>query len=100
VALAADVGTLLLAGRVDVGIVGVGAAALAPALDAGEVRRVAGGRGELLDAGDESRPRNAQLHRLGIVAVYAGDRVGLAAAELLEQLVGVPIAELADRPAF
>ena len=97
VALAADVGALFLAGGVHVGIVGTGAGALAPALDAGEGRRVAGGGGELLDAGDEGRPGDAQLHRGGVVAVDAGDRVGLAAGELLELLVGVPVAEVTDR---
>ena len=98
VALAADVGAHLLAGPVDVGIVGAGAVALAPALDAGQVRGIGAVEAAsfwmpVMKAGRVTRSSIG----LGVVAVDAGDRVGLAAGELLEQLVGVPVAHVADR---
>ena len=60
-------------------------------------RNVALAGRELLDPRDESGARDSELHRAGVVAVDARDRVRLPARELLERLVGVPVAEVADR---
>ena len=50
----------------------------APPLDARQVRHRVVALGERGDAVDEAGPRDAELHRLRIVAVDAGDRVGFA----------------------
>ena len=76
-ALPADKRAHFVAGRFPVRIVGLGAVALSPEFDGGKMGGWFVRFGQCLNAEDEAGPGHAQMHGVGVVAVDAGDGVGM-----------------------
>ena len=76
-ALRADEAAHLGAVRVYVRVVGRGAGTFPPFLHRGQVRHFSVTFSQCLDAIDETGTRNAEPHRIRVVAVDAGDGVSV-----------------------
>ena len=92
VALPADERAHLVATGVDVRVVGRASISFSPGLDRRKRDRVSLALGQRRDASQKPRARDAQSHRLGIVAVHAAHRMPVAA--IVKLLVHFRVREL------